>query len=174
MGNRLGNYIETDKHSWLSEQEKFMRVHADLPIDKPLRRGGHVVNPNGEKYQVTFKYKRLPNFCFRCGILGHDKKHCPSFPHSFDSPRQYEDWLHANRNSKMGTNKSRTSNNGGIKERRREGLDDRTTPTTTSSMDLITGQKEIPENPNGHSKSKNTISDGEGMSVMQIAENQVR
>ena len=61
-GNRLGNYIKTDKRSWLSEHAKFMRVHADLPIEKPLRRGCHVVNPDGEKYWVTFKYERLPNF----------------------------------------------------------------------------------------------------------------
>ena len=36
LGNRLGKYKETDKRSWLSEQAKFMRVHVDLPIDKPL------------------------------------------------------------------------------------------------------------------------------------------
>ena len=173
-GNRLGNYIKTDKRSWLSEQAKFMRVHADLTIDKPLRRGCHVVNPNGEKYWVTFKYERLPNFCFRCGILRHDEKHCPGFPHNSDSPKQYGDWLHANGNSKMGTEKSKTSNSRGLEERMGEGSDDKTTSTTTTSLDLMTGQKEIPKTPKGHSKSKNTVSNGEGMSVMQIMENQVR
>ena len=52
-GNRLGNYIKTDKRSWLSEHAKFMRVHADLPIEKPLRRGCHVVNPDGEDRKST-------------------------------------------------------------------------------------------------------------------------
>ena len=173
-GNRLGNYIKTDKRSWLSEQAKFMRVHADLPIEKPLHRGCHVVNPDGEKYWVTFKYERLPNFCFRCGILRHDEKHCPGFPHNSDSPKQYGDWLHANGNSKMGTEKSKTSNSRGLEERMGEGSDDKITSTTTTSLDLMTGQKEIPKTPKGHSKSKNTVSNGEGMSVMQITENQVR
>ena len=77
LGNRLGNYIETDKQSWLSKQAKFMRVWVDLPITKLLRRGGNIVNSNGEKFWVSFKYERLPTFCFRCGILGHDERQCP-------------------------------------------------------------------------------------------------
>ena len=80
LGNRLGKYIESDKRSWLSEQAKFMRIRVDLPINKPLRRGGNIFNPNGGKFWVTFKYERLPSFCFQCGILGHDEKHCTGFP----------------------------------------------------------------------------------------------
>ena len=79
LGNRLGKYIESDKRSWLSEQAKFMRIRVDLPINKPLQRGRNIVNPNGGKYWVTFKYERLPSFCFQCGILGHDEKNCPGF-----------------------------------------------------------------------------------------------
>ena len=77
LGNRLGKYIEMDKRSWLSKQAKFMRVQVDLPITRPLRRGGNIVNPDGEKFWVSFKYERLPTFCFRCGILGHDERQCP-------------------------------------------------------------------------------------------------
>ena len=77
LGNRLGKYIETNKRSWLSEQAKFMRVQVDLPITRPLQRGGNIVNLDGEKFWVSFKYERLPTFCFRCGILGHDERQCP-------------------------------------------------------------------------------------------------
>ena len=44
LGSKLGRYIESDKRSWLPEQAKFIRIHVDLPIDKPLRRGGNIVN----------------------------------------------------------------------------------------------------------------------------------
>ena len=79
LGSKLGIYIDLDRRSWLSEQAKFMRIRVDIPIDKPLRRGANVVNSNGDKFWVIFKYERLPNFCFLCGILGHDEKHCSDF-----------------------------------------------------------------------------------------------
>ena len=44
LGSKLGRYIESDKRSWLLEQAKFIRIRVDLPIDKPLRRGGNIVN----------------------------------------------------------------------------------------------------------------------------------
>ena len=84
----MGRYIETDKCSWLLEQAKFMRIRVDLPLNKPLCKGGNVVNLNGSKTWVTFKFKRLPYFCFQCGLLGHDEQHCASFPYNLDSPKQ--------------------------------------------------------------------------------------
>lgn len=40
IGNKVGQTIEVDKWSWQDGQAKFMRIKIDLPIDKPLRRGG--------------------------------------------------------------------------------------------------------------------------------------
>ncbi|XP_075663402.1 uncharacterized protein At4g02000-like [Castanea sativa] len=76
LGSKLGKYIESDRRSWLAEQAKFLRIRVDIPIDKPLRRGANIVNSEGGKCWVTFKYERLPNFYFICGVLGHDEKHC--------------------------------------------------------------------------------------------------
>ena len=56
-----------------------MRIRVDLPIDKPLRRGGHVVSKDGEKFSVHFRYGRLPTFCYLCKKQGHDDKHCQVF-----------------------------------------------------------------------------------------------
>lgn len=88
-GNSLGRYIEIDKRSWFSEQAKFMRIWVDLLPNKPLRREGNVVNLDGSKTWITFKFERLPCFCFQCGLLGHDERHCLSFPYNPNSPKQY-------------------------------------------------------------------------------------
>ena len=78
-----------------------MRVRVDLPINRLLHRGGNIVNPEGEKFWVTFKYERLPTFCFLCGILGHDEKHCSGNSNTLKAHRQYGDRLWANGGPKM-------------------------------------------------------------------------
>ncbi|KAK9994434.1 hypothetical protein SO802_024137 [Lithocarpus litseifolius] len=136
LGNRLGIYIETDKRSWLSEQAKFMRVRVDLPIDRPLRRGGNIVDPDGVKFWVSFKYERLPTFCFFCGILGHDERHCSGNSNNPEAHRQYGDWLRANGNPKNEREKPKASNSSGFVERREGGSIDRQTPPASVSMDM--------------------------------------
>ena len=34
-------------------------------------------------------------FCFLCGKLGHDDKHCLDFPDWQNTPKQYGEWLKA-------------------------------------------------------------------------------
>ena len=116
LGNKLGKYIKSDKQPWLSEKAKFMRIRVDLPINKPLRRGGNIFNSDRGKYWVTFKYERLPSFCFHCGILGHDEKRCSRYSSNSEALKQYGDWLQANGSSKSGLEKSRKFSSNGFEE----------------------------------------------------------
>lgn len=60
----LGNVVEIDNKVLLSEQARFIRVRVEIPLDKPLRRNGVVVNPEGDKVCVGFKYESLVGFCY--------------------------------------------------------------------------------------------------------------
>ena len=102
IGNKLGYFIEVDKRTWQEDQAKFMRVRVDIPIEKPLRRGGHVANTEGERVWVTFKYERLPIFCFDCDVMGHDNKHCHMKRDRQNGNPPYEDWMRARGTSKGG------------------------------------------------------------------------
>lgn len=78
----------------------FMRVHVALPVSKPLRHGGFIVDSDGEHTWVLFKYERLPIFCYFCGILGHDLRHCASHyaverHGGGEVDYQYGEWLKA-------------------------------------------------------------------------------
>ena len=102
IGNKLGHFIEVDKRSWQEDQAKFMRVRVDIPIEKPLRRGGHVANTERERVWVTFKYERLPTFCFNCGVMRHDNKHCHMKRDRQNGNPPYGDWMRARGASKGG------------------------------------------------------------------------
>lgn len=79
VGHRLGEVEEVEKRRRQDLQNLFMRVKVAIPISKLVRRGGFLARSDGEKIWVSFKYKRLPMFCYHCGLLGHDLKHCASY-----------------------------------------------------------------------------------------------
>ena len=89
LGNSIGRFIEMDRQARQSEQAKFMRIRVDLQLDKPLRRGGRVASVEGEKCWESFRYERLPVFCFQCGKLRHDERHFLEPPDQ-QNPRQYD------------------------------------------------------------------------------------
>ena len=88
LGNSLGKFIESNRRARQIDQAKFFRIKVDLQLDKPLV-WGKVASADGEKFWVNFKYERLPTFCFHCGRLGHDDKHCPEITDQQSSSKQY-------------------------------------------------------------------------------------
>ena len=53
--------IKIDKRSMQTDQARLGQVH-EIPIDKPIQKGGYVANREGERFWVTFRYERLPIF----------------------------------------------------------------------------------------------------------------
>ena len=102
VGDKIGKLLEVDKRSWQLDQAKYMRVRVEIPLNKPLQRGRYLLNGEGEKVWVTFKYERLPTVCYKCGILGHDDRHCEELGLEQVTEYQYDDWIRANGNSKGG------------------------------------------------------------------------
>jgi len=76
VGSRLGVVEDMERRRRQDAPSYFMRVWVALPVSKPLRCGGFIVDSNGDRMWVHFKYERLPMFCHFCGILGHDFHHC--------------------------------------------------------------------------------------------------
>lgn len=47
-----------------------------IDIKKKLVRGKRTVIEGGGQRWIMFKYKKLPKFCYRCGLLSHVVKDC--------------------------------------------------------------------------------------------------
>ncbi|XP_075649855.1 uncharacterized protein LOC142620359 [Castanea sativa] len=54
----------------------FLCIRVDIDITKPLMRGKMLQVEGMEEGWVHFKYERLPIYCYRCGILGHQEREC--------------------------------------------------------------------------------------------------
>ena len=74
-----------------------MQVRVLVSVSKPLRRGCFVSDSEGNRTWLSFKYERLGMFCYFCGFVGHDLKHCAGFfateKNGATTELQYGDWL---------------------------------------------------------------------------------
>ncbi len=80
-------------------REGCMRARVRLDILRPLSRGRKARRADGTELWISFKYERLPNFCYWCGRLTHAEKDCDLWLRSKGTLRresqQYGAWLRA-------------------------------------------------------------------------------
>lgn len=77
IGSKLGSVMEVDVADSGVQWGKYLRVWVKIVCSKKLVRGKKVTIEGGESRWVQFKYERLPNFCYRCGLLNHALRDCP-------------------------------------------------------------------------------------------------
>ncbi|CAN0881149.1 hypothetical protein LINGRAHAP2_LOCUS14066 [Linum grandiflorum] len=76
LGSLLGQVILTTICEDIASHRLFLRIKVVLNSARPLTtevRASH----NGYPIQSSVRYENIPLLCFTCGLLVHDKKHCP-------------------------------------------------------------------------------------------------
>ena len=48
IGRGIGRVVEVDCKALASDQAHFLRITVEIPLEKPIRRGGQVVSPEGD------------------------------------------------------------------------------------------------------------------------------
>ncbi|KAF7844952.1 TMV resistance protein N-like [Senna tora] len=54
----------------------FLRARVVVNLNEALLDGVWVPRPNNSRIWIQIKYERLQQFCFGCGVVGHDQKNC--------------------------------------------------------------------------------------------------
>lgn len=75
-----------------------LRLRVQVDLTKPLERG-RALKFNGKQAWVSFRYEKLPHFCFTCGKIFHDKMQCSGSQwvrqNEMRSPKPRGVWLRA-------------------------------------------------------------------------------
>ena len=97
IGATIGEVVKVDVAENGVQWGKCLRVRVMVDVTRRLIRGKRVTIEGVEGRWVQFKYERLPNFCYQCGLLNHDMKDCTEVKKSGDQSEmkelQYGAWL---------------------------------------------------------------------------------
>nr|POF17275.1 uncharacterized protein CFP56_18387 [Quercus suber] len=96
IGSKVGEVLEVDVPDSGVQWGKCLRVRIRIDVSKRLMRGKRVSIEDGESRWVNFKYERLPNFYYNCGLLSHGLKDCKNnseFVVQNKGELQYGAWL---------------------------------------------------------------------------------
>lgn len=76
IGNFLGVFVKHDERFSDAPWLDFYRIRVALLVDKPIKRRMKLLKRDKSWCWITFKYERLHNYCFFCGMMGHVHKFC--------------------------------------------------------------------------------------------------
>lgn len=72
IGSKIGRVLEVDEGDDGHCAGRFVRVRVSLNINKPLQQVIWILTKHSkEEICIILLYERLPNFCYKCGKIGH-------------------------------------------------------------------------------------------------------
>ena len=76
LGSSLGKIAHVSEGGESVGGGQAMHIRVSVDITKPLCRERRAKLEKDKETWISFKYKRLPNFCYWCGLLTHTDKDC--------------------------------------------------------------------------------------------------
>ncbi|TXG67284.1 hypothetical protein EZV62_008559 [Acer yangbiense] len=76
LGQLIGELVDIDVGVTGECFGKYIHLKVAIDISKPLKKFLRIELVEGEESILLLRYERLPEYCFRCGIIGHSYQEC--------------------------------------------------------------------------------------------------
>ncbi|GMY29523.1 hypothetical protein FCV25MIE_24765 [Fagus crenata] len=168
VGNHIGCYVSSDKRKHPTDKARYMRVRVEVDIKNPLRRGGFVLSPEGERVGVFYRYERLPSFCCWCGKMGHDGRSCTAYTHGKGSqPPPFGAWLQAQLGGRRGFQQAQAGF-GNKPESPVSPSDENSVPVDDASAEVVPHDGERVKRDSRGVKSNSPYNDGNSLMLFHL------
>jgi hypothetical protein len=99
VGNTVGRVLQVIDPDETGGGGNWLRVKVMIDVEEPLCRGRKISFDGNSEVWASFKYERLPNYCYWCGRLSHTEGDCPTWLESQGTlkkeDQQFGAWLRA-------------------------------------------------------------------------------
>jgi hypothetical protein len=79
MGTNIGallGQVEASEFYEYPGKKVIIKIKVAININKPILSGIHVGNPTDDTNWIDYRYEKLPQICFKCGMIGHGDNLC--------------------------------------------------------------------------------------------------
>jgi hypothetical protein len=75
IGELLGK-VEASEFYEYPGKKLIIKIKVAIDTKNPITSGIHIGNPKDGTSWIDFRFEKLPQFCFNCGMIGYDDKLC--------------------------------------------------------------------------------------------------
>jgi hypothetical protein len=99
MGQHLGSLLGEVEAFEIYEypgKKMIVKIKVAINVHQPISAGIHVGNPTDGTSWVDFRFEKLPQVCFHCGLIGHSDKQCKNQAINMDTMAPLGPWIRSN------------------------------------------------------------------------------
>jgi hypothetical protein len=95
LGNLLGEVESADLYEYPGKKV-IIKIRVAINVYQPIQPGILIGNHMDETHWIDYRYANMPQFCFKCGMLGHEKKLCMNEALPMEDQAYLGHWLRSN------------------------------------------------------------------------------